>query len=84
MPAIPVCLLDPVWEPFAVLPPPHPVVVLTHPLVFHRQRIPNRVVFEHVVAALVHGSGSESIATPGCSDRTIRRRVHAWAEAALT
>jgi hypothetical protein len=38
------------------------------------------VVFEHVVAALVHGSGYKRIATPGCSDRTIRRRLAEWAE----
>ena len=37
------------------------------------------MVFEHVVAALVHGSGYERIATAGCSDRTIRRRLKAWA-----
>jgi hypothetical protein len=37
------------------------------------------VVFEHVVAALVHGSGYERIASPGCSDRTIRRRLAEWA-----
>jgi hypothetical protein len=37
------------------------------------------VVLEHVVAALVHGSGYERIATPGCSDRTIRRRLAEWA-----
>jgi hypothetical protein len=37
------------------------------------------VVFEHVVAALVHGSGYERIATAGCSDRTIRRRLAEWA-----
>ena len=41
------------------------------------------MVFEHVVAALVHGSGYERIATAGCSDRTIRRRVQEWAEAGL-
>jgi hypothetical protein len=41
--------------------------------------VPDRVVFEHVIAALVHGSGYERIATPGCSDRTIRRRVQEWA-----
>ena len=46
----------------------------THPLGCHRPRIPDRVVFEHVVAALVHGSGYERIAPAGCSDRTIRRR----------
>lgn len=46
----------------------------THPLGCHRRRIPDRVVFEHVVAALVHGTGYERIAAPGCSDRTMRRR----------
>ena len=54
-----------------------------HPLGCHRRRVPSRVVFEHVVAALVHGSGYERIATPGCSDRTIRRRLAEWAEAGL-
>jgi hypothetical protein len=42
------------------------------------------VVFEHVVAALVHGSGYERIASPGCSDRTIRRRLREWAGAGLS
>lgn len=41
------------------------------------------MVFEHVVAALVHGSGYERIATPGCSDRTIRRRLAEWAQASI-
>src|SRR5260370_4463266 len=50
-----------------------------HPLGCHRRRVSGRVVFEHVVAALVHGSGDERIATAGCSDRTIRRRLTAWA-----
>ncbi len=35
---------------------------------------------EHVLAALVHGSGYERVASPGCSDRTIRRRLRDWAE----
>jgi hypothetical protein len=37
------------------------------------------VVFEHVIDALVHGSGYERIATRACSDRTIRRRLKQWA-----
>jgi len=37
-------------------------------------------VFEHVIGALVHGSGYEWIASAGCSDRTIRRRVKEWAD----
>ena len=84
MPVIPPCLLEPLWDQFSVLLPVHPTVVPTYPLGCHRRRIPDRVVFERVVAALVHGSGYERIATPGCSDRTIRRRVHTWAEAGLT
>jgi transposase len=42
------------------------------------------VVFEHVLAALVHGSGYERIASPGCSDGTIRRRLKEWAAAGLS
>ncbi len=83
MPALPVCLMEPVWEQFAVLLPEHPNVSPTHPLGCHRRRIPDRVVFEHVVAALMHGSGYERIATPGCSDRTIRRRVQEWSALGL-
>ncbi len=77
------CLLEPIWEQFVALLPEHPVVAPSHPLGCHRSRVPDRVVFEHVVAALVHGSGYERIATPGCSDRTIRRRLRAWAEAGV-
>ena len=80
MPVVPSCLLEPIWGEFCALiggerPPFDP----GHPLGCHRRRIRDRVVFEHVVAALVHGSGYERIATPGCSDRTIRRRLKAWA-----
>ncbi len=83
MPVLPVSLLEPVWSQFSALLPDRPVVSSTHPLGCHRPRIPDRVVFEHVVAALVHGSGCERIAPVGCSDRTIRRRLHEWAAAGL-
>jgi len=83
VPALPVCLLEPVWVQFAALVPERPPVAPTHPLGRHRRRVPDRVVFEHVVAALVHGSGYERIAGPGCSDRTIRRRLREWAAAGL-
>jgi hypothetical protein len=59
--------------------PDRPAFLPDHPLGCHRRRIPDRVVFEHVVAALVHGSGYERVAGPGCSDRTIRRRLAQWA-----
>lgn len=83
MPTLPSCILDPVWDQFAALLPVRPRIVPTHPLGCHRPRIPDRLVFEHVVAALVHGSGYERIATPTCSDRTIRRRLHDWAAAGV-
>jgi hypothetical protein len=76
-------VIDPIWDQFAVLLPAHPEVDPSHPLGCHRRRIPDRRVFDHVVASLVHGSGYERIASPGCSDRTIRRRVRAWADAGL-
>lgn len=37
----------------SALLPPHPEVAPRHPLGCHRCRVPDRVVFEHVVAALV-------------------------------
>ena len=83
MPVLPVSLFEPIWAEFSALLPDRPAVDPAHPLGCHRRRIPDRVVFEHVVDALVHGSGYERIATAGCSDRTIRRRVRAWADAGL-
>ena len=83
MPALPSCLLEPAWDQFNALLPTHPEFDPGHPLGCHRRRIPDRTVFEHVIAALVHGSGYERIASPGCSDRTIRRRVKHWAALGL-
>lgn len=54
-----------------------------HPLGCHRPPVSDRLVFEHVIAALVHGSGYERIATPGCFDRTVRRRLDEWTELGL-
>lgn len=83
MPVLPSSLLDPLWDQFATHLPTRPEFDPTHPLGCHRRRIPDRVVFELVIAALVHGSGLERIAVPGCSDRSIRRRLHAWADAGI-
>ncbi len=83
MPALPVSLMAPLWAQFSALLPDHPAVDPNHPLGCHRRRIPDGVIFEHVIAALVFGAGYERIASPGCSARTIRRRVREWAEAGL-
>jgi hypothetical protein len=84
VPVLPVCLFEPLWVQFSALLPARPAVSPTHPLGCHRQRIPDRVVFEHVIAALVHGSGYERIASAGCSDGTIRRRLKEWAAPGLS
>lgn len=84
MPLLPASLIDPLWVEFAALiESDRPEFDPTHPWGTHRRRIPDRVVFDHVIAALVHGTGYERIATVGCSDRTIRRRLHAWASAGV-
>jgi hypothetical protein len=85
VPVVPSCLLEPVWVEFhAALTEARggepPEFDPSHPLGCHRRRIGDRVVFEHVIDALVHGSGYERIATRGCSDRTIRRRLVEWAK----
>lgn len=79
--AIPSSLLEPLWVEFATQPPQRGEFDPGHPLSCHRRRIPDRVVFEHLIAALVHGSGYERIATATCSDSTIRRRLKQGAAA---
>jgi hypothetical protein len=79
VPAMPSSLIEPLWVEFAALLPVRPEFAPTHPLGCHRRRIPDRVVFEHVLSALVQGSGYERIATAAGSDRTIRRRLKDWA-----
>ena len=85
MPAVPSSLLEPIWVEFAaaVGTQERPEFDPSHPLGCHRRRICDRVVFEHLLDALVHGSGYERIATEACSDRTIRRRLAEWAQAGV-
>lgn len=80
---LPVSVIEPIWDQFSVLLPEHLAVDPAHPLGCHRPRIPHRVIFDHVIAALVHGTGYERVASSGCSDRTIRRRLKEWATAGL-
>ncbi|MER7433264.1 IS5 family transposase [Pseudonocardia alni] len=85
MPLLPASLIEPLWVEFAALigSPARPEFSPAHPWGCHRRRVSDRVVFDHVIAALVHGSGYERIASPGCSDRTIRRRLDDWASAGV-
>jgi hypothetical protein len=81
VPLLPVCLIEPLWVEFSARlgVDERPEFSVEHPWGCHRRRVPDRIVFEHILAALVHGSGYERIATAGCSDRTIRRRLAEWA-----
>jgi Transposase DDE domain len=83
VPLLPASLIEPLWVEFAALigSADRPEFSPTHPWGCHRRRVPDRIVFDHMIAALVHGSGYERLASPGCSDRTIRRRLVEWAEA---
>src|SRR5919202_1756104 len=85
MPAVPSSLLEPIWVEFAaaVGTEERPEFDPSHPLGCHRRRICDRVVFEHLLDAVVPGSGYERIATEACSDRTIRRRLAEWAQAGV-
>lgn len=83
MPAVPSCLIDPLFAELDALLGAQLEFSATHPWGCHRRRISHRVVFEHIVAAMVHGSGYEIVASVGCSDRTIRRRLKEWATKGL-
>jgi hypothetical protein len=56
VPILPSCLLEPVWGEFAAVLGERPESGPAHPLGCHRRRIGDRVVFEHVIAALVRSS----------------------------
>ena len=71
MPALPSSILEPLWVQVAALLPTRPD---THPLGCHRQRIPDRVIFEKLIQILVFGCGYRRIADHTCSATTLRRR----------
>ena len=75
MPAIPSCIIDPIWDQFVELLPEKEV---EHPLGCHNPRIPDRVVFDKLVQVLVFGCAYERIADESCSATTLRRRRDEW------
>ena len=81
MPALPSCILEPLWDQVAALLPPRQD---THPLGCHRRRIPDRVVFDKLIQVLVFGCGYRRIADTSCSATTLRRRRDEWIALGLT
>ena len=75
MPALPSFLIEPLWAQFSdLLPSPQPI----HPLIGHRPRIGDRVVFDKLVQVLVFGAAYWRIADASCSATTLRRRRDEW------
>ena len=80
MPAVPLSIIDPIFEQFAALLPDR---TETHPLGCHNPRIPDRVVFDKLVQILVFGCAYEKIADERCSATTLRRRRDEWIDAGV-
>jgi transposase len=80
VPAVPSCVIDPIWDQFSELLPER---VVAHPLGCHRPRVPDRVVFDKLVQVLVLGAAYDKIADSACSASTIRRRRDEWIAAGL-
>lgn len=83
MPALPSWLTTPLWDQFAALIPPRPVVDPTHPLGTHRRRISDRIVFDKLIQVLRFGCSYEAIADSTCSASTIRNRRDEWITAGV-
>ncbi|MEU5307092.1 transposase [Streptomyces noursei] len=75
MPVVPSLIIAPVREEFLASLPQR---VSTHPLGCHRRRIPDEVVFDKLIEALVSGMGYERVADATCSATTLRRRRDEW------
>jgi transposase len=80
VPAIPSCIIDPIWEQVRALVPEHHD---EHPLGCHRPRIDDRLVFDKLVQVLVFGCAYERIADHSCSATTLRRRRDEWIDAGV-
>lgn len=75
MPALPSSVIDPLWSQFEALLPPRQD---EHPLGCHRRRVPDRVVFDKLVARLVLGGAYTKHADHRVSATTLRTRRDEW------
>jgi transposase len=80
VPAVEAWAIEPIWVQFEALLPPH---VDTHPWGCHNPRIPDRVVFDKLVAKLVFGGSYAKHADGTCSATTIRTRRNTWITAGV-
>jgi len=75
VPALPSSVLEPLWVQVSALLPARQD---THPLGCHRQRVPDRIVFDKLIQVLVFGCGYRRIADQTCLATTLRRRRDEW------
>jgi transposase len=80
VPALPSFILEPLWVQVAALLLARRV---RHPLGCHRQRVPDRIVFDKLIQLLVFGCGYRRIADASCSASTLRRRRDEWITAGV-
>lgn len=80
MPAVPASFIEPLWVQFQALIPAR---VDTHPLGCHRPRVPDRVVFDKLVARLVLGGSYQAHADDRVSATTLRARRDEWITAGV-
>jgi transposase len=78
VPALPSWLTDPLWDQFAALLPDRDEFDPTHPLGWHRRRIPDRIVFDKLLQVLRFGCSYQGIADSTCSATTLRARRDEW------
>jgi transposase len=81
VPALPSCILEPLWDQVAALLTTRQV---HHPLGCHRPRIADRIIFDKLIQVLVFGCGYRRIADHTCSATTLRRRRDEWIRAGVT
>ena len=76
MPTLQSCFKEPLWDQFQAL---LPIRQETHPWGDgHRQRIPDRIVFNKLLDILVLGGSYRHMADQSCSATTIGRRRDEW------
>ncbi|MFJ2377158.1 IS5 family transposase [Streptomyces sp. NPDC087769] len=80
MPAVEAWAIEPLWVQFEALLPPHHE---THPWGCHNPRIPDRIVFDKLVAKLVFDGSYEKHADQSCSATTMRTRRNEWIAAGV-
>src|SRR5262249_37784359 len=77
MPALPSCLLEPLWSQFSALLPTRE---MENP---GRPRIPDRVIFDKLIAMLRFSCTYREVADRSCSATTLRRRRDEWLSAGV-